>query len=425
MSATEDPWHDAERALEWAGGAAVVILATGAHPSALTRLRIWLARQGAYEEIHLPADPLGPGLRRRLVSGLRHLSAEDRAAALEEFNGRRDAIRALGLQVVFFVEGDLLPEVAPRTVDLRSWATATVRIPPPVPIRVEVIPHADGSFGYFERSDEYLYAYWRSITATFATVNQERAWYRDRELVLVLPPAEDGPSDAVVAWLSESAFLAELVRLLDRPPRRVPLPLRNHLHLSWRSAAAFLGGRQAELEVLFNALEDPSVFVLVVVGPEGVGKTSLIRFWLDDLATRNTPDLDRICGWSFDRSDEATRVDRFWEIAFDHWFLDPRPAWQPLPYPLGQRLAGWVKQAPTVLVLDGIESLQDAEGHLSSTDMSSLLPLLKDLATGMQGLCVVTSRLPLVDLQYLPGVRTLHLAPWDEPRPPRNPITPR
>ena len=80
------------------------------------------------------------------------------------------------------------------------------------------------------------------------------------------------------------------------------------------------------------------------------------------------------------------------------WFGDPDPrigtAWEK-----GERLAKLIAHRRTLLVLDGLEPLQNPpgpqEGRLRDP---SLQALLRELAAFNKGLCVITTRLPVADL---------------------------
>src|SRR6202007_2527437 len=80
------------------------------------------------------------------------------------------------------------------------------------------------------------------------------------------------------------------------------------------------------------------------------------------------------------------------------WFGDPDAligtAWEK-----GERLAKLVAHRRTLLVMDGLEPLQNSpgpqEGRLRDP---SLQALLRELAAFNTGLCVITTRLPVADL---------------------------
>jgi hypothetical protein len=107
-----------------------------------------------------------------------------------------------------------------------------------------------------------------------------------------------------------------------------------------------------------------------------------------------------VFGWSFYRqgtSGGSSSADEFLDAAL-HWFGDPDPrlgtAWEK-----GERLAKLVAHRRTLLVLDGLEPLQNPpgpqEGRLREP---SLQALLRELAAFNPGLCVITTRLPVADL---------------------------
>src|SRR6202030_3115080 len=107
-----------------------------------------------------------------------------------------------------------------------------------------------------------------------------------------------------------------------------------------------------------------------------------------------------VFGWSFYRqgsSGDTSSADEFLDAALT-WFGDPDPllgtAWEK-----GERLAKLVAHRRTLLVLDGLEPLQNPpgpqEGRLREP---SLQALLRELAAFNTGLCVITTRLPVADL---------------------------
>ena len=107
-----------------------------------------------------------------------------------------------------------------------------------------------------------------------------------------------------------------------------------------------------------------------------------------------------VYGWSFYRqgtSGGTSSADEFLDAAFT-WFGDPDPrigtAWEK-----GERLAKLIAHRRTLLVLDGLEPLQNPpgpqEGRLREP---SLQALLRELAAFNTGLCVITTRLPVADI---------------------------
>jgi hypothetical protein len=107
-----------------------------------------------------------------------------------------------------------------------------------------------------------------------------------------------------------------------------------------------------------------------------------------------------VFGWSFYRqgsSGETSSADEFLDAALT-WFGDPDPrlgtAWEK-----GERLAKLVAQRRTLLVLDGLEPLQNPPGPQEGRVREpSLQALLRQLATFNRGLCVITTRIAVADI---------------------------
>jgi hypothetical protein len=107
-----------------------------------------------------------------------------------------------------------------------------------------------------------------------------------------------------------------------------------------------------------------------------------------------------IFGWSFYRqgtTGQTSSADEFFDAALS-WFGDPDPrlgtAWEK-----GERLAKLVAHRRTLLVLDGLEPLQNPPGpHEGRLREPSLQALLRELAAFNKGLCVITTRTPITDI---------------------------
>jgi len=118
------------------------------------------------------------------------------------------------------------------------------------------------------------------------------------------------------------------------------------------------------------------------------------------MASEHYRSAQLVFGWSFYRqgsSGDTSSADEFLDAALT-WFGDPDPrigtAWEK-----GERLANLVAQRPTLLILDGLEPLQNPpgpqEGRLREP---SLQALLRELAAFNTGLCVITTRTPVADI---------------------------
>lgn len=165
-----------------------------------------------------------------------------------------------------------------------------------------------------------------------------------------------------------------------------------------------LFGRDEELRWLEEAWNTPGVHVLILVAGGGVGKSALVNHWLSQLAMENYRGAARVFGWSFYSQGTGEReasADLFVSEALQ-WFGDPDPA-AGSPWGKGERLARLVRRQPTLLVLDGLEPLQSPPPFDSRLKDQTLAALLRELAGQNPGLCVITTRLPVADLQKFTG----------------------
>ena len=168
-------------------------------------------------------------------------------------------------------------------------------------------------------------------------------------------------------------------------------------------------GREEDLTFLDAAWADPQVKVVTIVAWAGVGKSTLINQWLRRLATERYRSAELVFGWSFYRqgtSEGSSSADEFIEAALA-WFGDSDPrigtAWE-----RGERLAKLVAHRQTLLVLDGMEPLQNPPGPQEGRVRApSLQTLLRELAAFNAGLCVITTRIPVTDLAEHEGTSAL------------------
>ena len=167
-------------------------------------------------------------------------------------------------------------------------------------------------------------------------------------------------------------------------------------------AADFLG-REDELKLLDDAWANAGrtqIVELVAFG--GVGKTALVKRWLDCLKANGWRGAQRVYGWSFfsqgTSDDRQASDDSFLSDAL-HWFgVEYAPTLS--PWDKGKRLADAVIATRTLLVLDGVEPLQYPPGPLAGELRApGLKTLLMQLAThGQPGLCLLTTRERIQDL---------------------------
>ncbi|MBV8970519.1 MAG: NACHT domain-containing protein, partial [Verrucomicrobia bacterium] len=168
-------------------------------------------------------------------------------------------------------------------------------------------------------------------------------------------------------------------------------------------------GREEDVAFLNDAWANPHLNVVTIAAWAGVGKSTLVNHWLGHMAAEDYRSAQLVFGWSFYKqgsSGEASSADQFLDAALD-WFGDPDPrtgtGWEK-----GERLAKLVAHRRTLLVLDGLEPLQNPpgpqEGRLREP---SLHALLRELAAFNKGLCVITTRTAVADIANHEGTSAL------------------
>jgi serine/threonine protein kinase len=159
-------------------------------------------------------------------------------------------------------------------------------------------------------------------------------------------------------------------------------------------------GREEDIAFLDRAWTNQDINVVTIVAWAGVGKSTLVNHWLRRMAAKRYRSAEFVFGWSFYRqgaSGETSTADEFLDAALT-WFGDSDPrlgtGWEK-----GERLAKLVAQRRTLLILDGLEPLQNPpgpqEGRLRDP---ALQALLRELAAFNRGLCVITTRMPVADI---------------------------
>jgi serine/threonine protein kinase/predicted ATPase len=159
-------------------------------------------------------------------------------------------------------------------------------------------------------------------------------------------------------------------------------------------------GREEDIAFLDRAWANKDVNVVTIVAWGGVGKSTLVSHWLRRMAAKHYRSAELVFGWSFYRqgtSGGTSSADEFLDAALT-WFGDPDPrlgtAWEK-----GERLAKLISHPRTLLVLDGLEPLQNPPGPQEGRVREpSLQALLRELAAFNSGLCVITTRTPVADI---------------------------
>lgn len=225
----------------------------------------------------------------------------------------------------------------------------------------------------------------------------------------------DGKSVAVDFRGIEDAVFAEVANLVlsifedpaYEPPAQPPpvwSPPEKVDTSRMPRTGAELFGRRAELELLDEAWESEGTNVVSLVAWGGVGKSTLVNKWLERIEADNYRGARRVYAWSFysqGTNERVTSADLFINNALE-WFGDPEPT-AGSPWDKGERLARLVRAEKTLLLLDGLEPLQSPHAHeRGKIKDPALSTLLTELARENQGLCLITTRERVTDLEEFP-----------------------
>jgi tetratricopeptide (TPR) repeat protein len=175
-----------------------------------------------------------------------------------------------------------------------------------------------------------------------------------------------------------------------------------------------LFGREMELIVLDDAWNNQQINVLSLVAWGGVGKSALVNKWLSQMARDNYRGAERVYGWSFYSQGAAegrqVSADQFIAAALT-WFGDPEMANSSASvWDKGERLAELIKGQRTLLILDGLEPLQNPPpvetGKIKDPGLTSLL---RELARQNPGLVIISTRLAVDDLKDFIGSTAIEI----------------
>jgi tetratricopeptide (TPR) repeat protein len=207
--------------------------------------------------------------------------------------------------------------------------------------------------------------------------------------------------DEVFAEVAETIF-----EIIDNPEYKPPEPTPlwsppekiDILRLPMTGEELF--GRQKQLEMLNKAWESDDTHIISFVAWGGVGKSTLVNKWLEQMEADNYRGANRVFAWSFysqGTGERVTSADLFVAEALD-WFGDPDPS-AGSPWDKGARLADLIRKNKTLLVLDGLEPLQSYYDYeRGKIKDPALATLISELARQNSGLCVVTTRETVADL---------------------------
>src|ERR1017187_6279757 len=164
-----------------------------------------------------------------------------------------------------------------------------------------------------------------------------------------------------------------------------------------------LFGREAQIDFLDRAWADPATNFVQVIAAGGTGKTALADKW----CRRPLGEAD-VFGWSFysqgSSADRQTSSDPFFAEILAWLRIEIAPTAS--IYAKAEAVARRLREERVLLLLDGVEPLQDAAGSLRD---AALKALIQELDTANCGLVVCTTRVRLDIPDDPPRVLSLDL----------------
>jgi tetratricopeptide (TPR) repeat protein len=155
---------------------------------------------------------------------------------------------------------------------------------------------------------------------------------------------------------------------------------------------SLLIGREKELEFLDQSWENPKTNIVQIIAPGGTGKTALMDKWY-----KRHLDECTIFAWSF--YSQGTKEDR--QTSSDPFFAEIIPFFG-IKIPEGasvfaraEAIAQRLREEKVLLILDGLEPLQESTGEMRDSAMKALL---HELRTRNKGMALCTTRVYIKDL---------------------------
>jgi hypothetical protein len=168
-----------------------------------------------------------------------------------------------------------------------------------------------------------------------------------------------------------------------------------------------LFGRDKEIKKLSDALNSPTTHLFSLVAWGGVGKSALVNRWLTLQKAVGFSGAKKVFAWSFysqgTKEGGQASADQFFAAALD-WFEVPKDKQPNNAHDRALRLADECEKQKTLLILDGMEPLQYAPGAMGGgLRDAGMVTLLKELAQRLDGLCLITTRWSIAELNQFEG----------------------
>ncbi|WP_417913051.1 NB-ARC domain-containing protein [Candidatus Electronema sp. TJ] len=218
-----------------------------------------------------------------------------------------------------------------------------------------------------------------------------------------------GSSNNLIA-VSNSEHVSITIQPSSASP---PPPLSGKFDLSrLPKTDSALFGRDDELALIDQAWQEDGCNVLVLTAMGGAGKTALMQKWIDDEHWRGA---DAVYTWSFysqgSSEDKQASAAEFFDNALAWFGHDGSPIRS--EHDRGVKLAELVRRQRTLLVLDGLEPLQHPLGGPMNGALKDkgLLSLCLQLAADNNGLLLISSRQPVMELNGRPHQQQHELEP--------------
>jgi tetratricopeptide (TPR) repeat protein len=207
----------------------------------------------------------------------------------------------------------------------------------------------------------------------------------------------DGYQD--ISKMSDDEVAADILSRLGETPRKTHRTFISKLPV----VNPTLIGREEQIGFLDRAWADPETNFVQIIAAGGTGKTALVDKWFRRHLGEAT-----VFGWSFysqgSSADRQPSSDPFFAEILAWLQIDVMPTAS--IYAKAEAVARRLREERVLLILDGVEPLQDAAGTLR--DMA-LKALLQELDTENRGLAVCTTRVRLDIFDDAPRVLSLDL----------------